>query len=143
MSLLSGLFVFTAPWCFTICYLILCFIPRNTLVTCWYSLRNTSFFQKQSLFSSGCLKIGIKIIHTTERGLKFYKDLQKQLKSILHFCQYSKKHLKYTLKAPKSSLVNLNSKRNPSKALEKHPASLLSSISQVRYRSFFNQNPTL
>lgn len=143
MSLLSGLFVFIAPLGFTICCLILCFIPRNTLVTCWYSLRNTNFFQKQPLFSSGCLKTGIKIIHTTERGLKFHTDLQKQLKSILHFCQYVKWYLKYTLKVLKSNLDNPKSSRKLSKALEKDNVSLLFSIFQVRHCSFFNLNPTL
>jgi hypothetical protein len=143
MSLISRLFVFVALWGFTICYFILCFILGNSWVTYPYSLGNTIFFQKRSFFSHSCQKTGIKIIHTTESRLQFYRELQKHLKSTLQNRQYSKKHLIYVLKELKSSLYNLKRNRKPLKALEKYPVNLLFSIFLVCYCLFFNPNLTL
>lgn len=143
MSLLSGLFVFIALWGFTIYSLILCFILCNTLVIWWYSHGITYFFQKQSLFSSKYLKTASKIPHTSVSWQQLFGSLINHLKSPLHFSQYSKKPLKYCLKVLKNSLHKLNSIQKPSKAIEIYFTRLLFSIFQMRYRSFFNPNPTL
>jgi hypothetical protein len=122
MSLLSGLFVFVAPSGFTIYSLFLCFILRNTLILSTYSSGNTNFSQKLSFISSNYTKASHKKLHTIGSCLPFYMDLQKQTISTLHFNQYSIK---------------------PSKALNIYLHCQLYPIFQVRYRSFFNQNPTL
>ncbi len=143
MSLLSGLFVFIAVCGFTIYCVILCFILFNTLVIWWYSHRNTYFFQKQSLFSSKYLESTYKTPNTSASWQQFFGSLTNHLKSPLHFSQYSKKRLKYCLKVLKSSFYKLKSIKKPSKAVEIYSTRLLFSIFQVRYRSFFNPNPTL
>jgi hypothetical protein len=142
MSLLSGLFVFIALWGFTIYSLILCFILRNTLVISWFYPGTTNFFQKQSFISSNYTKASHKKLHAIESCLPFYEDLQKHTICTLHFKQYSKKHLKYALQVLKSKLNNHKCSQKPSKALDIYPHSQLYPIFQLRYRSFFNQNPT-
>lgn len=143
MSLLSGLFVFIALWGFTIYSLFLCFILRNTLVISWFYPGMTNFSQKLSFISSNYTKASHKKLHTIGSCLPFYVDLQKHPISTLHFNQYSKKHFKYALQVLKSKLNNHKCSQKPSKALDIYRHCLLYPIFQVRYRSFFNQNPTL
>lgn len=143
MSLLSGLFVFIAVCGFTIYCVILSFILCNTLVIWWYSHRNTYFFQKQSLFSSKHLESTYKIPNALASWQQFFGSLTNHIKSPLHFSQYSKKRLKYSLKVLKSSLYKLQSIQKTSKAVDLNYTRLLYSIFQVRSRSFFNPNPTL
>ena len=143
MSLLSGLFVFIALWGFTIYSLFLCFILCNTLILSTYSSGNTKFSQKLSFISSNNTKASHKKLHTIGSCLPFYMDLQKHTISTLHFYQYSKKHLQYALQVLKSKLNNHKCCQKPSKALDIYLHCLLYPIFQVRYRSFFNQNPSL
>ncbi len=143
ISLLSGLFVFIAVYGFTIYCVILCFILCNTLVIRWYSHSITCFFQKQSLFSSKYLKTASKIPHTSAIWQHFFGSFINHIKSSRYFSQYSKKLFKYCLKVLKSSLYKLKSIQKPSKPIEIYSTRLLYSIFQVRYRSFFNPNPTL
>ncbi len=143
MSLLSGLFVFIAFCGFTFYCVILCFVLCNTLVLWWYSHSITYFFQKQSFFSSKYLKTAFKIPHTSASWHQFFRSLLNHIKSPLCFTQHSKKPLKYCLKVLKSYLYKLKSIQKPSKAVEIYSTRLLSSIFQLRYRSFFNPNPTL
>ncbi len=143
MSLLSGLFVFIAVCGFTIYCFILCFILCNTLVIWWYSHGITYFFQKQSLFSSKYLKTASEIPNITGSWQHFFGSLINHLKSPLHFSQYSKKRLKYCLKVLQGSLYKPKSIQKSSKAVEIYSTRSLYSIFQVRYRSFFNPNPTL
>lgn len=143
MSLISRLFVFVALWGFTICYFILCFILRNTQIIWRYSHRSKNFSQKRSFLSSNYSKTSSKIRFTLECCLQLFKNLQKHLKSILHFFQYFKKQLKYPLKAVYNSLNKLKSTRIFAKAFKIYLASQLYSIFQVCYRSFLKLNPTL
>ncbi len=143
MSLLSGLFVFIAFCGFTFYCFILCFVLCNTLVLWWYSHSITYFFQKQSFFLSKNLKTAFKKSHTSACWQQFFRSLLNHIKSPLYFSQHSKKPLKYCLKVLKSSLYKLESSQKPSKAVKIYSARLLFSIFQLRYRSFFNPNPTL
>ena len=143
MSLLSGLFVYIALGGFNICCLFLRFTPCNTHVLSWYSLCNTIFFKKQSVFLPKCRKNSIELIHISKSGLKIFCEIKKHLKSTLQKIQYSKKQLKYTLKVFKSSIENLKSSRKTSKALIKYYSMLHFPIFRVRYCSFSNLNPTL
>ena len=143
MSLLSGLFVFIALWGFTIYSLFLCFILSNTLIISRFYPCTTKFSQKLSFISSNYTKASLKILHTIGSCLPFYMDLQRHTISTLHFNQYSKKHLKYALQVLKSKLNNHKYCQKPSKALNIYLHCLLYLIFQVRYYSFFNQNPTL
>lgn len=143
MSLLSGLFVFIVLCGFTICCLFLCFSLRSTQVLSWYSLGNTIFFKKQSVFLPKCRKNSIELIHIAKSGLEIYAEIKKHLKSSLQKLQYSKKQLRYTLKVLKSSLDNLKNSRKHLKALVKYYSRLHFPIFRVRYCSFSNLNPTL
>ncbi len=143
MSLLSGLFVFVALCGFTIYFVILCFALCNTQVIRWYSHSITYYFQKQPSISLKYLKSASKIPHISVSWQQLFECLINHLKSLLYFFQHSKKYLKYCLKVLKSSLYKLKSIQKPSKAVEIYSTSLLHLIFKLRYRSFFNPNPTL
>jgi hypothetical protein len=135
--------VFIAVCGFTIYCVILCFALCNTLVIWRYSHGITYFFQKPSFFSKKYLKSVFKTPHTSASWKQLFGSLTNYIKSPQCFSQYSKKPLKYCLKALKSPLNKLKSIQKPSKTFELYSISLLFSIFQLRYRSFFNPNPTL
>jgi len=143
VSLLSGLFVFIALYCFAIYYLILCFIRCNTQVIWWYSYGITFVFHKQSFISSKYSNTATEVSHTSGSWLELLESLINQLTRPLYFFQHSKKYLRYTLKVLKTSLKKLKSSQKPSKAGEIYSTSLLFSMFQVYCHSFFNPNPTL
>jgi hypothetical protein len=143
MSLLSGLFVFIAFYGFTIYCVIFCFVICNTQVIRWYSHSHTYFFQKHPFFSTKHLKTTFKIPHACASWQQLYMCILKLPKCPLSYFQYSQKNLKYCLKAIKSSLYKLKSIQKPSKAVKIYCTRLHFSIFKLRYRSFFNPNPTL
>lgn len=143
MSLISGLFVFIAFCGFTICCLFLCFALRSIQVLSRYSLGNTNFLRKKSIFLPKCRKESIELIHIAKSGLEIFCEIKKHQKSTLQKIQYSKKLLKYTLKVLKRGLDNLKSCRKLSKVLIKYSLRQYFPIFLVRYRSFSNLIPTL
>jgi biopolymer transport protein ExbB/TolQ len=140
---MSGLFVFIAFLCFTIYYLILCFVLHNSLIIYWYSLGKTNFFQKRSFFSPNYHKSSLKIPYLKGSCLQFHEETQKHLKSFLQNRRFSKKHLRYILKAFKSWLNKLKSSQKQTKALKIYSTRLLYSIFQEPCRPFFNLHPRL
>lgn len=143
MSLLSGLFVFIAFCGFTIYFVILCFALCNTQVIRWYSNGITYCFQKQPSVSLKYLKSACKIPHIPVSWKQLFECLINHLKSPLYFLKHSKKYLKYCLKVLKSSLYKLIRIQKPSKAVGIYSTRELYLIFKLRYRSFFNPNPTL
>lgn len=142
MSLIQRLFVFIAPLCFAKYPYLLRFTTRNTLVIRQYFLLKTQFSEKQSFFYSNYKKSVFKITHIAFSCLQFLIIAQNHLKSTLQNIQYSKKHFKYSSKALKSSLNTQKNSQKLSKVLKKNSLSLIFSIFQVLYHSFFSLNPT-
>ncbi len=143
MSLLSGLFVFIYLSCFNRCFYLLLFIARIVSITSRHSIKNPNCNLKQAYFFSHFAKAVLKFIPIPHSCHYFFQSSQKDLKHTLQKNQHSKKPLKYCLKVLKSTLNKLKSIQKPSKTIEIYSTRLLYSILQVRYRSFFNPNPTL
>ncbi len=143
MSLLSGLFVFIYLSCFNRCFYLLRFIARIYSVIFKHSLKKLTCIIKQAYFFCRFGKAVLKFLPIPFYCHYFFQSIQKDSKYTLPKNQYSKKSLRFCLEALKSSLYKLKSSQKPSKAVEIYSTRLLFLIFQLRYRSFFNPNPTL
>ncbi len=118
ISLLLRLSVFIDLACFSLYFLILCFVLSNTWVQHWYSLRNTGFLQKQSVFLFNYKKVENNYLKKVTRNLLIFEAMQIYLICILNFSQSLKKSLKYPFKVFKRSMDILKSIQKQSKALK-------------------------
>ncbi len=104
----------------------------------WYSHLNTIFSLKQLMFYYKSTQNGSKIYFIGYCCLQLLDFAQNHPKHTLQNQQYSKKHLKYTLKAFKSSLIIQKSTQKRSKAFKKYSTSPLFSIIPMLFTAFFN-----
>lgn len=124
-SLLSRLFVFTAPLGFTIYFHLFCFTTCNSSTISNYSLLKSQFPDKQSFYYFKLKNSGSKTAHTRKRYMQYFSTQQNHSKSNLQNAQQSKKHLKNTLKELKSKPNIQKSTHKQSQAIKKHSSSLL------------------
>jgi len=140
MSLLSGLFVFIDPSCFTFYYSILCFILRNTCVLYWCAIGNTIFQQKCLNFWLNFIKATSKVAHTRFYWGKLFRFF---LICSLQKTHFSAKQSEYGLKV-RSDYLNIHKcVQKQSQALKIYLTRHLLQIFMMRYRLFLNPNPTL
>lgn len=142
MSLLLRLFVFIAPWGFTFYCLLFRFIILNIWVTYWYAIGNTIFCQKCLNIYCYFINAASKVAHIAFSCEQFVKIDSKQLKYTIQKLLYSAKQPKQCLKVHSDYLNIQKSFQKQPQALGIYSTSLLFSVLQLRYRSFFNPNPT-